>query len=345
MQREITQKQKLLGEDGNIINSGYAKSLIWDYNREAITAPRALIKEWDYYYIGNDKIGLAITMSDMGYIGAMSASVIDFENVCEITKSSVILFPFGKTNMPITSKFGDVSCKNGGVKMTFNNDGTSRHLFGEYKKFGNNKETLSFDIILYDEPQENMVIATPFKKRGRFYYNQKINCMKVKGSFSLGDKVFELNEENNAQGLLDWGRGCWTYDNTWYWSSASTTLENGNSFGFNLGYGFGDNKFATENMIFYKGLAHKIDEVTFNIPQKDGKEDYLSEWSFTSNDGRIEMTFTPIIDRYAPFNLGLFCMIPHQVFGKFNGTAILDNGEVVKINNVLGFAEKVHNKW
>ena len=34
----------------------------------------------------------------------------------------------------------------------------------------------------------------------------------------------------------------------------------------------------------------------FNIPMKDGKEDYLKPWTFTSSDSRFEMDFVPIID-------------------------------------------------
>ena len=44
--------------------------------------------------------------------------------------------------------------------------------------------------------------------------------------------------------ILDWGRGVWTYKNTWYWSSATGEID-GVPFGFNLGYGFGDTSKAT----------------------------------------------------------------------------------------------------
>jgi len=41
---------------------------------------------------------------------------------------------------------------------------------------------------------------------------------------------------------------------------------NGVPVGFNLGYGFGDTKNATENMIFFDGKAYKTEQVTFRIP-------------------------------------------------------------------------------
>jgi len=35
----------------------------------------------------------------------------------------------------------------------------------------------------------------------------------------------------------------------------------------------------------------------------------------------------------------------HQVFGRFTGTATLDDGTVLQVKDLLGFAEKVANKW
>ena len=35
----------------------------------------------------------------------------------------------------------------------------------------------------------------------------------------------------------------------------------------------------------------------------------------------------------------------HQVFGKFSGSVILDDGSKLEIKDLLGFAEKVRNKW
>ena len=106
MQKEITERQPLLGKDGNIVNPGYAKTLVWDYNRENITASKARIKEWDYYYIGCDEHALCLTVADMGYVGALSISVMDFVTPSQFTNSSIFLFPMGKLNMPRTTERG-----------------------------------------------------------------------------------------------------------------------------------------------------------------------------------------------------------------------------------------------
>jgi hypothetical protein len=200
------------------------------------------------------------------------------------------------------------------------------------------------ELVLKDEPDESMVIATPFDKKAHFYFNQKINCMRAEGKLNVCGKDYTFKPEESFA-VLDWGRGVWTYKNTWYWGSASGQAD-GVLFGFNIGYGFGNTAAATENMLFYDGKAHKLSKVSFNIPlMKNGKEDYLKPWTFTSDDGRFEMGFKPILDRSSCTSLLVIESDQHQVFGRYTGKAVLDNGKVIKIQDFIGFAEKVTNKW
>ena len=189
-----------------------------------------------------------------------------------------------------------------------------------------------------------MVIAIPFAEdRKAFYYNQKINGMKAEGK-AVYDGEEYIFDPAVSTGTLDWGRGVWTYRNTWYWGSASGYVD-GASFGFNIGYGFGDTSYATENMLFYNGKAHKLQTVTFHIPMDGARYMYMEPWTFTSNDGRFEMGFTPILDREDYTSIGLIASDQHQVFGRFDGKAVLDDGTEITVNDFLGFAERVSNKW
>ena len=56
--------------------------------------------------------------------------------------------------------------------------------------------------------------------------------------------------------VLDWGRGVWTYKNTWYWGSASGLVD-GEPFGFNIGYGFGKSGEVPEAIRKGEGAAKK----------------------------------------------------------------------------------------
>ena len=215
----------------------------------------------------------------------------------------------------------------------------SRRLTGYMNKFSQDK-TIVFDLTLSDEPQESMVIVTPYKDHPEaFYYNQKINCMRVEGAITLGQREYRCDPAETFA-VLDWGRGVWTYDNTWFWGSGNADI-GGIPFGFNIGYGFGNTKAASENVLFYNGKAHKLDDVTFHIPEGS----YMAPWRFSSSDGRFEMDFKPVLDRAAKIDFKLLVSDQHQVFGRMSGRAILDDGTPIEIRNVLCFAEKVHNRY
>ncbi|MCF7826998.1 MAG: DUF2804 domain-containing protein, partial [Candidatus Marinimicrobia bacterium] len=53
----------------------------------------------------------------------------------------------------------------------------------------------------------------------------------------------------------------------------------------------------------------------------------------------------PILDRYSNTNMLVIQSWQHQVFGRFTGQVTLDDGTVLAIDNLLGFAEKVKNRW
>ena len=343
MQHEIINRHPLLDENGHLIEVGYAKNLILDYDHKAIKANGLRIKEWDYYLVYNDDFAVALTIDDNSYMALDSISLINFKERWEITKSPMKFMTLGKRNFPGSSKSGDLRVSGKDYNIEFINEGNKRILNFRMDNFKDDKR-IEGSITLDCPDSESMVIVTPYKEsKVHFYYNQKINCMPASGKVYLGDEEYAF-DSSNSFGTLDWGRGVWTYKNTWYWGSGSGVVD-GHLFGFNIGYGFGDTSKASENMLFYDNKAHKLSEVKFNIPLKDGKDDYMSDWTFTSDDGRFEMDFKPVIDRASNTDFVILGSNQHQVFGKFTGTCILDNGEKIHIKDFMGFAEKVSNKW
>ncbi len=333
----------LLNKKGHLAQAGYATKLVKSYDRKAIKAGKLRIKEWDYYLVYNKDFGIALTVADNGYMGLISASFLDFITGETQTLSPMIFMTLGKLNLPSDSEAGDIHYKDDKLEISFTHEKGGRRLKLNIPHFYK-RASLFVDVVLTPTIEESMVIATPFKRKKKaFYYNQKILGMRANGSVNYKNQHYVFNPED-SYGMLDWGRGVWTYDNTWYWSAAHGQI-NGKTFGFNLGYGFGDTSAATENMVFYDG-AHKLEHVTFNIPKNaDGTLDYLSPWTITSSDGRFESKFTPILDRSANTSFGVLLSDQHQVFGYFDGKTILDSGEEIHFNNFLGFAEKVRNKW
>ena len=264
--QNLLKEGPLLNEDGNLDEAGYAFSLVKKYERSKIKAKKSRIKEWDYYYIGNNEKGIALTIDDNSYMGLASVSILDFNKKSYITKSTMRAFTNGKVGLPESSVEGITYWNHGGYELKFENDGSKRILDAVVINYHKNKQ-FKCHFELKENNEGSMVIATPFDKPKHFYYNQKINCMIAEGYYEFGDERYEFKSDA-SRAVLDWGRGVWTYKNTWYWSSLSA-VSNEKEVGFNLGYGFGDTSNASENMLFYEGKAYKLNDVSFNCPKDE----------------------------------------------------------------------------
>ena len=110
-QHEVTKIQPLLDENGHVAEPGWAKDLVWQYDRSAIKVPKYRIKEWDYYLIANNHFGVAFTISDLAYLGMISVSVLDFDKKEHHTETVLSAAPMGKFRLGSHSNQGDADLK------------------------------------------------------------------------------------------------------------------------------------------------------------------------------------------------------------------------------------------
>lgn len=344
MQHEVTEAQRLLDDDGQVCEPGWARHPVWKYERQCIAAPAFRIKEWDYYLAVSDHYAAAFTLSDLGYAGLISVSLINLLDRTEHTETVLTPLPMGRMGLGSSSDEGNAEFKNRRIHLKYSVKPERRRIQCIFNNFKDGKK-LTADLLMKQPQMDSMCIATPWKENPKaFYYNQKINCMPVKGSVSFDGRDYLFNGKKDMA-VLDWGRGVWTYDNIWRWGTCSTWL-NGKPFGFNLGYGFSDRSSATENVIFYDGHVHKLEEVTFMLPENEqGASEFMEPWTISSSDGRFEGVFVPILDRSAVISLKVIVSDQHQVFGHLTGTAILDDGTELKMRDVIATIEIVHNRY
>ena len=358
-QTEITEELSLLDEKGRITREGYARLPLWNYDRDRIRAPWWRIKEWDYYAVidQNSGKGVTITLSDLGYVGLFALCFVDVRQGMYRQIDSLKLLTRGKTGLhPQIDEPHSLSFEDGKLRLELIREEGRRILrfsagagradkaveaAGSAAAAASGSGRIEGEVVL-EQPadKERMAVATSWaQKRTAFYYNQKINCMPAEGWVRAEGEEFRFDPKTSF-GVLDWGRGHWTYRNRWYWSSASG-LAGGLPFGFNLGYGFSDRSPASENMLFYDGRAHKLGEVSFDFDHSDP----LKPWKISSGDGRLDLDFHPAVNRFADTNLLLIRSLQHQVFGRFSGTVRLDDGTQLTIKDLIGFAEDVYNRW
>ena len=78
MQHEITQRHPLLDENGHVVEAGWCKEYLLEYNRDAIKRPENEIREWEYYLILNKDYGLGLSMANSGNISRLTVQFMDY---------------------------------------------------------------------------------------------------------------------------------------------------------------------------------------------------------------------------------------------------------------------------
>ena len=341
-QREYTEPIKLLAADGTLIPKGWARHNVFDYDRKRVLKQMRR-KEWDFYQLSNGRMMVQISVANISMGGYTSAVLVD---LIEGKVIASVMAPFvgGKDKYVLPPK-GDVpnnvKFRIGQAEVEFDTKETSRILYFKMKDVECHFE---MDIM---PGLENITTVLPFDGHpDRYFMTTKQNSMPCEGTFRKGDDVYEFSKDDTFC-ILDWGRVCTPYSLVWYWGNGSAyiTDEKGEKhiFGFEITWGIGNEKNATETCIFYDGKAHKfgaVDVETFPKPDK-----YMDEWVFVSEDGRFNLTMTPFFDHHSDLNVYAMRMHSHQVHGKWNGTVTLDDGTVLEIKDMYAFCEYVENRW
>lgn len=344
MQTELTKPGPLLQPDGRLAQVGWARQPLLECNLESARFyalrpfQRVRIKRWDYYAVFSPRRFFSATIADLGYAGNLFVYSMDFETG-DLHEEGLVV-PLGKgVQLPRNSTEGTSRFENKDLRLVFDVQPGCRHVSVSWPGFHAGRG-IQAEIDLQTPPgYESMNIVIPIGDR-RFYYNRKINSLPASGFVKYGE-VSETLDPQTCSGSLDWGRGVWEYQSYWNWASASGFLPDGRRIGLNLGCGFGDLSQAGENAIILQNRVHKLGSVKFDY--KPGG--YMEAWRFQDEDSRLNLVFTPFKERIASTNLGIITSLVHQVFGRYNGTALSDDGEQIRVKDLVGFAEEHHARW
>ncbi len=344
MEQLITQPGSLLKSDGRLTVRGWSPQPLLDSNLEkthfySLKFLQSMrLKRWDYYGLTTDKFYFSFTISDIGYLGMIFVYVIDFEN--KQMHEETIAVPFANgVKVARNSQDGVTEYKNKNVLLNFSTDKDQRKLSIHWKNFQDGKDLNAELDYSLPVDHESMNIVIPIEEK-RFYFNRKINCIPVKGWVEYLGERQEIKPEF-ALGNLDWGRGVWAYESFWVWASASGFTADNQRIGLNMGYGFGDTSAASENAFILNGKIHKIGKLEFHY----NPDNFMEPWQMVSEDKRIQLTFTPFLERTATTDVKLLYSEVHQMFGKYKGHLETDEGTTIEIIDLVGFAEEHHARW
>jgi len=342
-QNEIRSALSVVDDSGRPGNFGWSRRPAFFYDPALVWAPRRRIFEADRYLAFSPTHTVAFELRDDGWLGYMGVTVASRREKKRSTSAIQSLLPLGSFGLPPSSQSGQARYRRRGAALDFvPMEGGARIIRADIPRTGDSRG-IRGELVL-TEPEggasESIVCNLPWRSDGSaFRCSRRSPWYTAEGVVQFGTTEIVF-AKGNSWGVFDWGRGVRPRADTRYWACACGLGAGGRLVGFSVGHGCEDASCGTENAFFADGRLHKLDQITFHIPPAD----WLSPWSFTSNDNRLEMTFSPRQQRSDGGRALFHSFARRQFFGSFSGRAVLDDGCEVSFSNVTGFAERVKTR-
>jgi len=335
-QTELSNPVSVLNDLGVPQNFGWSRQPGFFYDPVLVRASRRRLTESDRYIVFCPSHMAIVEIRDDGYTGYTGVSIISLTDKKRSSHQYQTFLPLGAYEMPPGSEIGAIKYKKKGIHLDFvPRDGGVRIIRMDISNFGRRRSLRGELVLTEPAVSESLITNMPWpREKEAFRYSRRSPWYAVEGVIQHGTAEI-LFSRGKSWGIFDWNRGVRPRADVRYWAGACG-VSGEHLVGFSVGYGSADSHACTENAFFIDGKLHKLDQVTFNIPPAD----WLSPWRFTSNDNRLEMTFTPHQERLERQRMLFFSNNRHQVCGFFSGKAILDDGAPLEFNELTGFAER-----
>lgn len=291
-----------------------------------------LKKRWQYFGAFDQKLVLGVAVIHLGYVGSAFAYVYERD---ENKLKEINLLDFGARKTVYAdnsiSGFSSLRTSKGSVRLDNDISAGPRIITVDYPG-------LKIDVKLTDDPNEFTPLALCARNGLRgFNYTHKAAGLPAVGTVEVDGRKMELSEK--ALGVVDWTAGCAAHETFWNWASAAGIQKNGKVLGLNLVSGINETAF-TENVLWYDGKPVKVDVVHFDY---DYSNPMLS-WKIRSNDGNVDLEFTPEAERREDQNFVIIASKFRQPFGSFMGHVKI-NGKKMDVESLYGFVEEHYVRW
>ncbi len=194
---------------------------------------------------------------------------------------------------------------------------------------------LHVDVII-DESQQPLDVCCRAGYNG-WVYTQKNTALPITGHIHWQGQDIATSD---LLGSVDWSCGYMRRETFWHWASLSHKTASGDVVGFNLAAGVNETSY-TENALWINGKQIKLDRAEFIFNRKNR----MQAWQINTSDGHIDLRFEPAGERKEKINAGFIASNFTQVFGRFYGKVVDEDGRTILIEGANGFCEDHFAKW
>ncbi len=343
-ERELTEAVDLCMPDGGLLNPAARGWSRHPLHRGNMRRAWGRNKRWDYWAIQSDAVIVAVTFADIDYLGLVSIDWIDLRS--GRSGRRVAARPASRgVSLPQRPGTEPLRFSNRGLTVEVSDTDDATRLLASWTEKG--RGACHLDVSVGARQQDSLNVVVPWSPK-RFQFTSKHQARPAVGSLHLGEERFTFggtdpnDDELEAWGILDVGRGRWPYKMRWNWGGASGRATDGGPLvGVQIGAKWTDGTGATENGVIVDGSLVKIgEELTWDYSW----EEPLAPWHVHGGCG-LDITLTPVYDRHSRTTAGVLSMEVHQVFGRWSGVVPDGRGGTLAVDRIQGFAEEARNRW
>lgn len=302
----------------------------FDWRGLQATPPRGALwrrlhhKRWHYVGLGHARLFVGVAVVDVGWTGTAFAYLFD-------RQQGRLLADWSQDGLPgLQVRVGDAPLR--GAQAGFRGPGSRLQL-----READGALTLEVAVRgLRLSARMTLPSAPPLLGVGPIaggiaHATVKTSAMAVRGWAEAGAQRFSLD---GALAALDASNGFLARDTAWRWASA-----HGSELGFNLQQGyFGGH----ENALWLDGRLIRLGAARLDFDPRDP----LQPWQLRTDDGCLDLVFSPEGLRREDRNLGLAASRYVQPVGRFNGwVREHPNAPRRVVRDLLGVTEDHHSRW
>lgn len=287
-------------------------------------------KRWEYWAVTTPMHVVALVVSDIDYAAVHGIWLLDRATGRTHSYDAVGLGG-GSATLPGTLGGGPVRARTRKLQIDIDEVAGGTRLRAR-------AEGVEIDVIAHrPEGHECLGVVVPWTER-LFQYTVKDVARPATGTIRV-DGVPVVLPEGESWATLDHGRGRWPYSVHWNWGAGSGRTD-GRVIGIQVGGKWTDGTGSVENALVVDGHLSKISE---ELVWTYATDDWMAPWRITGDT--VDLTFTPFHLKESVTDLKVFSSRTHQCFGHWSGKVQDDTGAWARLDDVVGWAEDVRNRW
>lgn len=327
MQREITTPCNVFEENGEVMQAGWARSAVFDYN-EPLSKTHGRHSERDCYFINNSEVSLYLSVENLGLEFAVKIAVADLKRGGVISDLIVKKLNLIKNELPQSGNNGEFLYSDKRLQLQLTNTPQGRFIKCDFIDFAGIKN-LYFNLLLTKVNGESLNELAPFERNRKYFYLKRfVPKFTASGVIRVGGLEYSLNE-NTSRAYFDWTRFSKPRHHNYQRLSADCVIKE-KRFSLCLASRVGDNRFGNENCFFTDGKLHKLSKINVKGTPKRLDRPFYFQGGITA----LDITFKPFtvggkamaayMDKTTVLFGRLYGVINHTEVGK---TLTVDNAQ------------------